>query len=204
MSKYIIRDGIPVKIEDAIVIPGISRYMSDLDRYANKYEYSMSDILNAINSKMKNGMVIGDAVEEVKENMVVGAKNLADSKPISNTIKDELSSEDLEEFNLMSKLADAQTRIRAQITKEYDAIDGYKTDANLFLEWYRDTGDEVYKQLAQVFLDIRKEEIPHTGELNKCLSLIDEEEGKLFNKGVREAKKEIANTETVEQTEEIK
>ena len=220
MSKYIIRNGIPIRIEDSIdfealdyirqekklsdskqvkdidQIENIIRkdYMNDINKYASRFNYKVADVIEAIKSKYyKNNMDLDDAVEEVLDNMVAMKTNL----------KDELSEKDSKELGIRDMIAFTQQRIRNLINDEYEAIDGYTSAISEFMRNYKETNDELYNQLAMVLTDIKKEEFPHVGELNKCLSLIDEEEGKLFNKGVREAKKTVEKSMAPQEQEQV-
>lgn len=120
-----------------------------------------------------------------------------------SAIKDELSEKDSKELGIRDMIAFTQQRIRNLINDEYEAIDGYTSAISEFMRNYKETNDELYNQLAMVLSDIKKEEFPHVGELNKCLSLIDEEEGKLFNKGVREAKKTVQKSMAPQEQEQV-
>lgn len=220
MSKYIIRNGIPIRIEDSIdfealdyirqekklsdskqvkdidQIENIIRkdYMNNINKYASRFNYKATDVIEAIKSKYyKNNMDLDDAVEEVLDNMVAMKTNL----------KDELSEKDSKELGIRDMIAFTQQRIRNLINDEYEAIDGYTSAISEFMRNYKETNDELYNQLAMVLTDIKKEEFPHVGELNKCLSLIDEEEGKLFNKGVREAKKTVEKSMAPQEQEQV-
>lgn len=220
MSKYIIRNGIPIRIEDSIdfealdyirqekklsdskqvkdidQIENIIRrdYMNNINKYASRFNYKVADVIEAIKSKYyKNNMDLDDAVEEVLDNMVAMKTNL----------KDELSEKDSKELGIRNMIAFTQQRIRNLINDEYEAIDGYTSAISEFMRNYKETNDELYNQLAMVLSDIKKEEFPHVGELNKCLSLIDEEEGKLFNKGVREAKKTVEKSMAPQEQEQV-
>ena len=225
MSKYIIRNGIPIRLEDSInfealdyirqekklsdskqfkdidQIENIIRrdYMNDINKYASRFNYKVADVIEAIKSKYyKNMMDLDDAVEEVLDNMSAMKNNLKDS-----AIKDELSEKDSKELGIRDMIAFTQQRIRSLINDEYEAIDGYTSAITEFMRNYKETNDELYNQLAMVLADIKKEEFPHVGELNKCLSLIDEEEGKLFNKGVREAKKTVEKSMAPQEQEQV-
>lgn len=226
MSKYIIRNGIPIRIEDSIdfealdyirqekklsdskqvkdigdQIENIIRrdYMNDINKYASRFNYKVADVIEAIKSKYyKNMMDLDDAVEEVLDNMSAMKNNLKDS-----AIKDELSEKDSKELGIRDMIAFTQQRIRSLINDEYEAIDGYTSAISEFMRNYKETNDELYNQLAMVLADIKKEEFPHVGELNKCLSLIDEEEGRLFNKGVREAKKTVEKSMAPQEQEQV-
>lgn len=221
MSKYIIRNGIPIRVEDSInfealdyirqekklsdtkqvkdigdQIENIIRrdYMNDINKYASRFSYKVADVIEAIKSKYyKNKMDLDDAVEEVLDNMSAMKTNL----------KDELSEKDSKELGIRDMIAFTQQRIRNLINDEYEAIDGYTSAISEFMRNYKETNDELYNQLAMVLADIKKEEFPHVGELNKCLSLIDEEEGKLFNKGVREAKKTVEKSMAPQEQEQV-
>lgn len=220
MSKYIIRNGIPIRVEDSIdfealdyirqekklsdtkqvkdidQIENIIRrdYMNDINKYASRFNYKVADVIEAIKSKYyKNKMDLDDAVEEVLDNMSAMKTNL----------KDELSEKDSKELGIRDMIAFTQQRIRNLINDEYEAIDGYTSAISEFMRNYKETNDELYNQLAMVLTDIKKEEFPHVGELNKCLSLIDEEEGKLFNKGVREAKKTVEKSMAPQEQEQV-
>lgn len=221
MSKYIIRNGIPIRLEDSInfealdyirqekklsdtkqvkdigdQIENIIRkdYMNDINKYASRFNYKVADVIEAIKSKYyKNKMDLDDAVEEVLDNMSAMKTNL----------KDELSEKDSKELGIRDMIAFTQQRIRSLINDEYEAIDGYTSAITEFMRNYKETNDELYNQLAMVLTDIKKEEFPHVGELNKCLSLIDEEEGKLFNKGVREAKKTVEKSMAPQEQEQV-
>lgn len=221
MSKYIIRNGIPIRIEDSIdfealdyirqekklsdtkqvkdigdQIENIIRrdYMNDINKYASRFNYKVADVIEAIKSKYyKNKMDLDDAVEEVLDNMSAMKTNL----------KDELSEKDSKELGIRDMIAFTQQRIRSLINDEYEAIDGYTSAITEFMRNYKETNDELYNQLAMVLTDIKKEEFPHVGELNKCLSLIDEEEGKLFNKGVKEAKKTVEKSMAPQEQEQV-
>lgn len=120
-----------------------------------------------------------------------------------SAIKDELSEKDSKELGIRDMIAFTQQRIRNLINDEYEAIDGYTSAISEFMRNYKETNDELYNQLAMVLADIKKEEFPHVGELNKCLSLIDEEEGRLFNKGVREAKKTVEKSMAPQEQEQV-
>ena len=161
MSKYIIRNGIPIRIEDSIAF---------------------------------------EALDYIRQE-----KKLSDSKQVKDTgkVKDELSEKDSKELGIRDMIAFTQQRIRNLINDEYEAIDGYTSAISEFMRNYKETNDELYNQLAMVLSDIKKEEFPHVGELNKCLSLIDEEEGKLFNKGVREAKKTVEKSMAPQEQEQV-
>lgn len=221
MSKYIIRNGIPIRLEDSInfealdyirqekklsdtkqvkdigdQIENIIRrdYMNDINKYASRFNYKVVDVIEAIKSKYyKNKMDLDDAVEEVLDNM----------SAMKNNLKDELSEKDSKELGIRDMIAFTQQRIRSLINDEYEAIDGYTSAITEFMRNYKETNDELYNQLAMVLADIKKEEFPHVGELNKCLSLIDEEEGKLFNKGVREAKKTVEKSMAPQEQEQV-
>lgn len=220
MSKYIIRNGIPIRIEDSIdfealdyirqekklsdskqvkdidQIENIIRrdYMNNINKYASRFNYKVADVIEAIKSKYyKNNMDLDDAVEEVLDNMVAMKTNL----------KDGLSEKDSKELGIRDMIAFTQQRIRNLINDEYEAIDGYTSAISEFMRNYKETNDELYNQLAMVLTDIKKEEFPHVGELNKCLSLIDEEEGRLFNKGVREAKKTVEKSMAPQEQEQV-
>lgn len=220
MSKYIIRNGIPIRIEDSIdfealdyirqekklsdskqvkdidQIENIIRrdYMNNINKYASRFNYKVADVIEAIKSKYyKNNMDLDDAVEEVLDNMVAMKTNL----------KDELSEKDSKELGIRDMIAFTQQRIRNLINDEYEAIDGYTSAISEFMRNYKETNDELYNQLAMILTDIKKEEFPHVGELNKCLSLIDEEEGRLFNKGVREAKKTVEKSMAPQEQEQV-
>ena len=168
--------------------------MNDINKYASRFNYKVADVIEAIKSKYyKNNMDLDDAVEEVLDNMVAMKTNL----------KDELSEKDSKELGIRDMIAFTQQRIRNLINDEYEAIDGYTSAISEFMRNYKETNDELYNQLAMVLTDIKKEEFPHVGELNKCLSLIDEEEGKLFNKGVREAKKTVEKSMAPQEQEQV-
>lgn len=227
MSKYIIRNGIPIRLEDSInfealdyirqekklsdtkqvkdigdQIENIIRrdYMNDINKYASRFNYKVADVIEAIKSKYyKNKMELDDAVEEVLDNMSAMKNNLKDT----SKVKDELSEKDSKELGIRDMIAFTQQRIRSLINDEYEAIDGYTSAISEFMRNYKETNDELYNQLAMVLSDIKKEEFPHVGELNKCLSLIDEEEGKLFNKGVREAKKTVEKSMAPQEQEQV-
>lgn len=227
MSKYIIRNGIPIRIEDSInfealdyirqekklsdtkqvkdigdQIENIIRrdYMNDINKYASRFNYKVADVIEAIKSKYyKNKMELDDAVEEVLDNMSAMKNNLKDT----SKVKDELSEKDSKELGIRDMIAFTQQRIRSLINDEYEAIDGYTSAISEFMRNYKETNDELYNQLAMVLTDIKKEEFPHVGELNKCLSLIDEEEGKLFNKGVKEAKKTVEKSMAPQEQEQV-
>lgn len=227
MSKYIIRNGIPIRLEDSInfealdyirqekklsdtkqvkdigdQIENIIRrdYMNDINKYASRFNYKVADVIEAIKSKYyKNKMELDDAVEEVLDNMSAMKNNLKDT----SKVKDELSEKDSKELGIRDMIAFTQQRIRSLINDEYEAIDGYTSAISEFMRNYKETNDELYNQLAMVLTDIKKEEFPHVGELNKCLSLIDEEEGKLFNKGVREAKKTVEKSMAPQEQEQM-
>jgi hypothetical protein len=161
MSKYIIRNGIPIRLEDSINF---------------------------------------EALDYIRQE-----KKLSDTKQVKDTskVKDELSEKDSKELGIRDMIAFTQQRIRSLINDEYEAIDGYTSAITEFMRNYKETNDELYNQLAMVLADIKKEEFPHVGELNKCLSLIDEEEGRLFNKGVREAKKTVEKSMAPQEQEQV-
>lgn len=227
MSKYIIRNGIPIRLEDSInfealdyirqekklsdtkqvkdigdQIENIIRrdYMNDINKYASRFNYKVADVIEAIKSKYyKNKMDLDDAVEEVLDNMSAMKNNLKDT----SKVKDELSEKDSKELGIRDMIAFTQQRIRSLINAEYETIDNYTSAITEFMRNYKETNDELYNQLAMVLADIKKEEFPHVGELNKCLSLIDEEEGKLFNKGVKEAKKTVEKSMAPQEQEQV-
>lgn len=227
MSKYIIKNGIPIKLEDSInfealdyirqekklsdtkqvkdigdQIENIIRrdYMNDINKYASRFNYKVADVIEAIKSKYyKNKMELDDAVEEVLDNMSAMKNNLKDT----SKVKDELSEKDSKELGIRDMIAFTQQRIRSLINDEYKTIDNYTSAITEFMRNYKETNDELYNQLAMVLADIKKEEFPHVGELNKCLSLIDEEEGKLFNKGVKEAKKTVEKSMAPQEQEQV-
>ena len=116
---------------------------------------------------------------------------LMDNKPI----KDNLTEEQEKQLFAMDTVTEVIRDIRDDIRGEYDAIGQYEVHINYLLRAFADTKDIRFKQVADVLIGIKNEEIPHTGELNKCLTLFDDPDGKLFNKGVKEAKKTIASQE---------
>ena len=226
MSKYIIRNGIPIRLEDSINFEALDyirqeKKLSDTkkvnDSIFNKgdtvkisnnfHVYQLAGQKGIVTSVSKPD-VDGDIYYDIK--FTTGpekgnTKSFTNKYLVkdNNTIKDELSEKDSKELGIRDMIAFTQQRIRSLINDEYEAIDGYTSAISEFMRNYKETNDELYNQLAMVLSDIKKEEFPHVGELNKCLSLIDEEEGKLFNKGVREAKKTVEKSMAPQEQEQV-
>lgn len=225
MSKYIIRNGIPIRIEDSIDFEALdyirqekklsdSKQVKDSEfnkgdkvRIRNDFHIHMlagkSGIITSVTKPYSDGTVYYDI--EITEGPAKG-ETLSFTKRSfikDSAIKDELSEKDYKELGIRDMIAFTQQRIRNLINDEYEAIDGYTSAISEFMRNYKETNDELYNQLAMVLSDIKKEEFPHVGELNKCLSLIDEEEGRLFNKGVREAKKTVEKSMAPQEQEQV-
>ena len=226
MSKYIIRNGIPIRIEDSINFEALDYIRQekklsgtkkvndstfnkgDAVKISNNFHvYQLAGQKGIITSVSKPD-VDGDIYYDIK--FTTGpekgnTKSFTNKYLVkdNNTIKDELSEKDYKELGIRDMIAFTQQRIRSLINGEYEAIDGYTSAITEFMRNYKETNDELYNQLAMVLADIKKEEFPHVGELNKCLSLIDEEEGKLFNKGVREAKKTVEKSMAPQEQEQV-
>lgn len=226
MSKYIIRNGIPIRIEDSIDFEALDyirqeKKLSDTKK-VNDSTFNKGDAVKISNNfhvyqlagqkgiitSVSKPDVDGDIYYDIK--FTTGpekgnTKSFTNKYLVkdNNTIKDELSEKDYKELGIRDMIAFTQQRIRSLINDEYEAIDGYTSAISEFMRNYKETNDELYNQLAMVLSDIKKEEFPHVGELNKCLSLIDEEEGKLFNKGVREAKKTVEKSMAPQEQEQV-
>ena len=226
MSKYIIRNGIPIRIEDSIDFEALDyirqeKKLSDTKK-VNDSTFNKGDAVKISNNfhvyqlAGQKGIVTSVSKPDVDGDIYYDIKfttgpEKGNTKSFTNkylvkdnnTIKDELSEKDSKELGIRDMIAFTQQRIRSLINDEYEAIDGYTSAISEFMRNYKETNDELYNQLAMVLSDIKKEEFPHVGELNKCLSLIDEEEGKLFNKGVREAKKTVEKSMAPQEQEEV-
>ena len=226
MSKYIIRNGIPIRLEDSIDFEALDYIRQekklsgtkkvndstfnkgDAVKISNNFHvYQLAGQKGIITSVSKPD-VDGDIYYDIK--FTTGpekgnTKSFTNKYLVkdNNTIKDELSEKDSKELGIRDMIAFTQQRIRSLINGEYEAIDSYTSAISEFMRNYKETNDELYNQLAMVLSDIKKEEFPHVGELNKCLSLIDEEEGKLFNKGVREAKKTVEKSMAPQEQEQV-
>ena len=226
MSKYIIRNGIPIRLEDSIDFEALDyirqeKKLSDTKK-VNDSTFNKGDAVKISNNfhvyqlagqkgiitSVSKPDVDGDIYYDIK--FTTGpekgnTKSFTNKYLVkdNNTIKDELSEKDYKELGIRDMIAFTQQRIRSLINDEYEAIDGYTSAISEFMRNYKETNDELYNQLAMVLSDIKKEEFPHVGELNKCLSLIDEEEGKLFNKGVREAKKTVEKSMAPQEQEQV-
>lgn len=225
MSKYIIRNGIPIRIEDSINFEALDyirqeKKLSDTKqvkdsefnkgdkvRIRNDFHIYMlagkSGIITSVAKPDSDGTVYYDI--KITEGPAKGETRSFTKRSFikDSAIKDELSEKDSKELGIRDIIAFTQQRIRSLINDEYEAIDGYTSAITEFMRNYKETNDELYNQLAMVLSDIKKEEFPHVGELNKCLSLIDEEEGKLFNKGVREAKKTVEKSMAPQEQEQV-
>lgn len=225
MSKYIIRNGIPIRIEDSINFEALDyirqeKKLSDTKqvkdsefnkgdkvRIRNDFHIYMlagkSGIITSVAKPDSDGTVYYDI--KITEGPAKGETRSFTKRSFikDSAIKDELSEKDSKELGIRDMIAFTQQRIRSLINDEYEAIDGYTSAITEFMRNYKETNDELYNQLAMVLSDIKKEEFPHVGELNKCLSLIDEEEGKLFNKGVREAKKTVEKSMAPQEQEQV-
>ena len=226
MSKYIIRNGIPIRIEDSIDFEALDyirqeKKLSDTKK-VNDSTFNKGDAVKISNNfhvyqlAGQKGIVTSVSKPDVDGDIYYDIKfttgpEKGNTKSFTNkylvkdnnTIKDELSEKDSKELGIRDMIAFTQQRIRSLINDEYEAIDGYTSAISEFMRNYKETNDELYNQLAMVLSDIKKEEFPHVGELNKCLSLIDEEEGKLFNKGVREAKKTVEKSMAPQEQEQV-
>ena len=226
MSKYIIRNGIPIRIEDSINFEALDyirqeKKLSDTKK-VNDSTFNKGDAVKISNNfhvyqlAGQKGIVTSVSKPDVDGDIYYDIKfttgpEKGNTKSFTNkylvkdnnTIKDELSEKDSKELGIRDMIAFTQQRIRSLINDEYEAIDGYTSAISEFMRNYKETNDELYNQLAMVLSDIKKEEFPHVGELNKCLSLIDEEEGKLFNKGVREAKKTVEKSMAPQEQEQV-
>lgn len=226
MSKYIIRNGIPIRLEDSINFEALDyirqeKKLSDTKK-VNDSTFNKGDAVKISNNfhvyqlagqkgivtSVSKPDVDGDIYYDIKFTTGPEKDNTKSftSKYLvkdNNTIKDELSEKDSKELGIRDMIAFTQQRIRSLINDEYEAIDGYTSAITEFMRNYKETNDELYNQLAMVLADIKKEEFPHVGELNKCLSLIDEEEGKLFNKGVKEAKKTVEKSMAPQEQEQV-
>ena len=225
MSKYIIRNGIPIRLEDSINFEALdyirqekklsdSKQVKDSEfnkgdkvRIRNDFHIYMlagkSGIITSVAKPDSDGTVYYDI--KITEGPAKGETRSFTKRSFikDSAIKDELSEKDSKELGIRDMIAFTQQRIRNLINDEYEAIDGYTSAISEFMRNYKETNDELYNQLAMVLSDIKKEEFPHVGELNKCLSLIDEEEGKLFNKGVREAKKTVEKSMAPQEQEQV-
>lgn len=225
MSKYIIRNGIPIRIEDSINFEALdyirqekklsdSKQVKDSEfnkgdkvRIRNDFHIYMlagkSGIITSVAKPDRDGTVYYDI--KITEGPAKGETRSFTKRSFikDSAIKDELSEKDSKELGIRDMIAFTQQRIRSLINGEYEAIDSYTSAISEFMRNYKETNDELYNQLAMVLSDIKKEEFPHVGELNKCLSLIDEEEGKLFNKGVREAKKTVEKSMAPQEQEQV-
>lgn len=225
MSKYIIRNGIPIRVEDSIDFEALdyirqekklsdSKQVKDSEfnkgdkvRIRNDFHIYMlagkSGIITSVAKPDRDGTVYYDI--KITEGPAKGETRSFTKRSFikDSAIKDELSEKDYKELGIRDMIAFTQQRIRNLINDEYEAIDGYTSAITEFMRNYKETNDELYNQLAMVLADIKKEEFPHVGELNKCLSLIDEEEGKLFNKGVREAKKTVEKSMAPQEQEQV-
>ena len=226
MSKYIIRNGIPIRLEDSINFEALDyirqeKKLSDTKK-VNDSTFNKGDAVKISNNfhvyqlAGQKGIVTSVSKPDVDGDIYYDIKfttgpEKGNTKSFTNkylvkdnnTIKDELSEKDSKELGIRDMIAFTQQRIRSLINDEYEAIDGYTSAISEFMRNYKETNDELYNQLAMVLSDIKKEEFPHVGELNKCLSLIDEEEGKLFNKGVREAKKTVEKSMAPQEQEQV-
>ena len=226
MSKYIIRNGIPIRIEDSIDFEALDyirqeKKLSDTKK-VNDSTFNKGDAVKISNNfhvyqlAGQKGIVTSVSKPDVDGDIYYDIKFMTGPEKgntksftnkylvkYNNTIKDELSEKDSKELGIRDMIAFTQQRIRNLINDEYEAIDGYTSAISEFMRNYKETNDELYNQLAMVLTDIKKEEFPHVGELNKCLSLIDEEEGKLFNKGVREAKKTVEKSMAPQEQEQV-
>ena len=225
MSKYIIRNGIPIRVEDSIDFEALdyirqekklsdSKQVKDSEfnkgdkvRIRNDFHIYMlagkSGIITSVAKPDRDGTVYYDI--KITEGPAKGETRSFTKRSFikDSAIKDELSEKDSKELGIRDMIAFTQQRIRNLINDEYEAIDGYTSAISEFMRNYKETNDELYNQLAMVLSDIKKEEFPHVGELNKCLSLIDEEEGRLFNKGVREAKKTVEKSMAPQEQEQV-
>lgn len=225
MSKYIIRNGIPIRLEDSINFEALdyirqekklsdSKQVKDSEfnkgdkvRIRNDFHiYALagkSGVITSVSGPDRDGDVFYDI--KITEGPAKGETRSFTKRSFikDSAIKDELSEKDSKELGIRDMIAFTQQRIRNLINDEYEAIDGYTSAISEFMRNYKETNDELYNQLAMVLSDIKKEEFPHVGELNKCLSLIDEEEGKLFNKGVREAKKTVEKSMAPQEQEQV-
>ena len=225
MSKYIIRNGIPIRIEDSINFEALDyirqeKKLSDTKqvkdsefnkgdkvRIRNDFHIYMlagkSGIITSVAKPDRDGTVYYDI--KITEGPAKGETRSFTKRSFikDSAIKDELSEKDSKELGIRDMIAFTQQRIRSLINGEYEAIDSYTSAISEFMRNYKETNDELYNQLAMVLADIKKEEFPHVGELNKCLSLIDEEEGRLFNKGVREAKKTVEKSMAPQEQEQV-
>lgn len=225
MSKYIIRNGIPIRVEDSIDFEALdyirqekklsdSKQVKDSEfnkgdkvRIRNDFHIYMlagkSGIITSVAKPDRDGTVYYDI--KITEGPAKGETRSFTKRSFikDSAIKDELSEKDSKELGIRDMIAFTQQRIRSLINDEYEAIDGYTSAISEFMRNYKETNDELYNQLAMVLADIKKEEFPHVGELNKCLSLIDEEEGRLFNKGVREAKKTVEKSMAPQEQEQV-
>ena len=225
MSKYIIRNGIPIRIEDSINFEALDyirqeKKLSDTKqvkdsefnkgdkvRIRNDFHIYMlagkSGIITSVAKPDRDGTVYYDI--KITEGPAKGETRSFTKRSFikDSAIKDELSEKDSKELGIRDMIAFTQQRIRSLIDGEYEAIDSYTSAISEFMRNYKETNDELYNQLAMVLADIKKEEFPHVGELNKCLSLIDEEEGRLFNKGVREAKKTVEKSMAPQEQEQV-
>ena len=226
MSKYIIRNGIPIRLEDSINFEALDyirqeKKLSDTKK-VNDSTFNKGDAVKISNNfhvyqlAGQKGIVTSVSKPDVDGDIYYDIKfttgpEKGNTKSFTNkylvkdnnTIKDELSEKDSKELGIRDMIAFTQQRIRSLINGEYEAIDSYTSAISEFMRNYKETNDELYNQLAMVLADIKKEEFPHVGELNKCLSLIDEEEGKLFNKGVREAKKTVEKSMAPQEQEQV-
>lgn len=225
MSKYIIRNGIPIRVEDSIDFEALdyirqekklsdSKQVKDSEfnkgdkvRIRNDFHIYMlagkSGIITSVAKPDRDGTVYYDI--KITEGPAKGETRSFTKRSFikDSAIKDELSEKDSKELGIRDMIAFTQQRIRSLINGEYEAIDSYTSAISEFMRNYKETNDELYNQLAMVLADIKKEEFPHVGELNKCLSLIDEEEGRLFNKGVREAKKTVEKSMAPQEQEQV-
>lgn len=156
------------KINDAA---WTSQELATVEKYAHRYEESVTNILNAVQKKIASGKSKSVALEEVLDNLVSGV-NLTDA----------------EQADFDTKNIEAESAVKSGIKAELTTTDDYSLIIEKLESLYKETNDEKYKIAADAVRDINREEYVHAGEFSEILSNISPESGKAIEEGMLEVK----------------
>lgn len=148
-----------------------SQELATVEKYAQRYEESVTNILNAAQKKIALGKSKSVALEEVLDNLVSGV-NLTDA----------------EQADFDTKNIEAENAVKSGIKAELTTTDDYSLIIEKLESLYKETNDEKYKIAADAVRDINREEYVHAGEFSEILSNISPESGKAIEEGMLEVK----------------
>lgn len=148
-----------------------SQELATVEKYAHRYEESVTNILNAAQKKIAMGKNKSVALEEVLDNLVSGV-NLTDA----------------EQADFDTKNIEAENAVKSGIKAELTTTDDYSLIIEKLESLYKKTNDEKYKIAADAVRDINREEYVHAGEFSEILSNISPESGKAIEEGMLEVK----------------